>query len=176
MILKLSGNWYILDIETTGLYSDDSMIIAIGLKNDKEEKIFFIENPSKEKEVLEEFKNKLIEEEVNYLIGYNISNFDIPFIRGRMLINGIVFKELDYIQIIDLLSQIKKMFRFRRYSLDYISSLLLNERKKEYASQIPLKYVKSFSDKKDKEELISYLKKDLELIYKLAERLEIFLL
>ncbi|MEM0481226.1 MAG: ribonuclease H-like domain-containing protein [Candidatus Aenigmatarchaeota archaeon] len=160
------GNWYILDIETTGLYVDEAIIIAIGLKNLEEEKIFYCENPKSEKKILNDFLNFLEEKNVDTLIGYGISNFDKPFLEGRCLINNLDFRILEKINYIDLMLIIKKL-RFKRFSLNYLSELLFNS-SNTYNIHIPLHYLSL-----EKEFIIEHLKKDLNNIFLLAKRLKI---
>lgn len=74
----------ILDIETTGLNPLDSRIVAIGIAKLPTKMILFNED---EKAMIQEFLSFLHENVV--LVGYNINNFDIPFITARTLKHGL---------------------------------------------------------------------------------------
>jgi len=76
----------ILDIETTGLDPFTDRIVAIGVKRGGDVRIFTDEEESK---ILRDFYDYILDEKdplrTQVLVGYNIQNFDIPFITARTL-------------------------------------------------------------------------------------------
>ncbi len=76
----------ILDIETTGLDPFTDRIVAIGVKRGRDVRIFTDEEESK---ILRDFYDYILDEKdplrTQVLVGYNIQNFDIPFITARTL-------------------------------------------------------------------------------------------
>ncbi len=76
----------ILDIETTGLDPFSDRIVVIGVLKGKDVRVFTDEEESK---ILRDFYDYILDDEdplrTQVLIGYNIQNFDIPFITARTL-------------------------------------------------------------------------------------------
>ena len=69
----------------------DSKIVALGIRHNSQNKIFFSEH---EKEIIEQFwreweKIKQIDSFGTQIVGFNICNFDLPFLVSRSLINNI---------------------------------------------------------------------------------------
>ena len=76
----------IIDIETTGLDPFSDRIVAIGIKRGNNVRVFIDE---KENQILRDFYNFILKFPdpltSQILIGYNIQNFDIPFITARTI-------------------------------------------------------------------------------------------
>ncbi len=83
----LAESLLILDIETSGLSKERDEILAIGLKTPDSEYIFSRHEGKSEKEIIEEFLEKLNDynnkENEYYLITYNGEEFDLPFIKAK---------------------------------------------------------------------------------------------
>jgi DNA polymerase I len=149
-----------------------------------------------EKEMLEEFLKIVREYDPDVIVGYNINNFDIPYLirrmqflqihptigrckklpkvqkigeRYRVSITGrVVF---DIYEILKDLSR-KGMYRFKRLGLGDVSKILINEEKVDIdKSEIPKIWNGSIEDLKL---LIDYSRKDAELVFKIYLKLDIF--
>ncbi|HRT03377.1 MAG TPA: 3'-5' exonuclease [Candidatus Diapherotrites archaeon] len=86
----------------------DSMIIGIGIRYQEKNIIFSNQN---EKEILnkfwEEWKNIKKDKPAIPTIGFNINNFDIPFLVGRSYINNIKIYPFSLKEIIDIRQKIQ---------------------------------------------------------------------
>jgi uncharacterized protein YprB with RNaseH-like and TPR domain len=138
----------------------DSKIIALGIRSNKENKIFLSEN---EKEILENFwiewstirkGNPSIP-----VVGFNINNFDMPFIVARSFINNVVISPFTLKQIVDLRDKINA------YKYGEARGKL-----KEYAKLLGIEIldvdgsdVAQLCKNKEYEKLGEYLCKDLEI-------------
>lgn len=166
------GNWAIFDIETTGFYSDDSFLVAIGVLNNSKSEIFFAESTSEEKKIIEDFLKFLRENKVDVLIGFNIKNFDIPYLQGKFLMYNLDFRSFQDFNIVDVFEYIKNT-RFTSKSLTNISESLFEKPRNSPSSKIPNLYIK-FIETKDssfKEKIVEHLKEDLENTLMLAKKI-----
>jgi uncharacterized protein YprB with RNaseH-like and TPR domain len=145
----------------------DSKIVAIGIRYNSENSIFQSEN---EVEILEKFwlKWKSIRQGSSIIpvVGFNIVQFDIPFIVSRSFINNITISPFTIKEIIDLREKINAY----RYGKS-------RGKLKEFAQLIgmtPLEIdgsqVMELCINKDYEKLKQYLEKDLEITEKIFER------
>lgn len=162
-----------------------SLVLVSKNAHSKEDWVISLEN---EKKMLEKLKEIIEEYDPDIITGYNIQNFDMPFIVGRMEKLGIkrdfgrakdksVFckkfgsKTTTYITgrvIFDSYQTIRKDFSFKRYTLDNVSEKFLGEKK------IDIKY-KEFDkfwngDKEKMKKLLIYSRKDAELALELVEK------
>lgn len=117
-------NYFIVDIETCPLnlenYSSlseeerlkllnpiDSKIVALGIRYKNKNMIFM---DSDEKKILESFwsewKRIKQENENNFLVGFNVTKFDIPFIVSRSFINNVEIVPFMLKSIVDLKEKI----------------------------------------------------------------------
>jgi hypothetical protein len=126
-------------------------IIAIGLKAENDEKIFYGNN---EKEILEEFWKEV--GNFNLLVGWGIGNFDAQFIRIRSLKNKIKVKDLSR-KVVDMMHLLCDPFKW--HSLDSISQFLGIGLKETLGQTIP-----ELFEKQDWDSILKYFKKDLALI------------
>jgi len=161
--------------------------IVLSSKNTgfKEKWIISLEN---EEKLLEKLKDIIEEYDPDVITGYNIQNFDMPFIIGRMSKYGMkrnlgrandksVFskkfasKTSTFITgriIFDSYQAIKKDFSFKRYNLDTVSEKLLGKNK------VDINY-KEFSrlwngNREDVKKMLLYARKDAELALDLVEK------
>ncbi|NEP03538.1 MAG: hypothetical protein F6K34_01160 [Okeania sp. SIO4D6] len=74
-------SYVVFDIETTGVDWTKDKIYMIGLKNEKGRHLI-LKNKN-EKELLQEFFHIMQKKKPDYLFGYNIQSFDLPFIYHR---------------------------------------------------------------------------------------------
>ena len=120
----MPDDYFVVDIETCPInlrnYNDrteeeklkllnpiDSKIIAIGVRHNNTDKIFLDED---EKKILQEFWSewKSIKKDNPYAsaVGFNITNFDMPVLTARSLINNIQIYPFTLKSIIDLRDKI----------------------------------------------------------------------
>ncbi len=135
-------NILFLDIETLSLSPRFSNIILIGIAFYRGGKIhleqFF--TLSKEDELLALYIFKKRFRYFSYIVGYNVRNFDVNFIKKRSFINGlnIDFKGRD---CIDMCVASRRFFKGRvpNFRLETIGSFLFNEERDDIpSSEIPL--------------------------------------
>ena len=99
-------------------------------------------------------------DQADVLIGHNISGFDLPKAQTRFLLNKLA--PPSPFQIIDTLKVAQKNFRFASNKLDYISQLMLNDRKLHTEYQLWLRCLEG--DAKSLEEMLIYNRKDVLLL------------
>ena len=126
-MISIPGNYFencrviALDIETTGLDSNNNSIILVGildLYGDNHFRQFFCENLSMEKDLLEFIIENV--ENSDVIITYNGASFDIPFINKRFIKFGI-----DY-----AIPAHKNLDLYKILRSTYIKSLLPNMKQK----------------------------------------------
>jgi uncharacterized protein YprB with RNaseH-like and TPR domain len=111
----------LLDIEASNLFSNIGTIICIGIfdpQNFKEPLIYFVRKPEEEIKALEWFEEKLAENNYFVLSGWNIKNYDIPFIHGRAVKLNFDFFNLTKLQIIDLLEIARAAVKIHSYKME----------------------------------------------------------
>jgi DNA polymerase I len=146
---------------------------------------------SSEKEMLERFMDIIDQYDPDILTGYNINNFDIPYILDRMRKYGIrpVMGRCNQKQVhakklmarfrvsiigrvtVDSFEIIKKDYSLMRYSLDFVSSKLLGERKEP----LKMNQIEKFwrGNQEEYEKLLKYSQKDSVLAMMLVQKLNI---
>lgn len=145
----------------------DSKIVAIGIRHNSENSIFQSEN---EVEILEKFwlKWRSIRQGVSIIpvVGFNIVQFDIPFIVSRSFINNITISPFTIKEIIDLREKINA-YRYgkSRGKLKEFAQLIGMT-----ISEIDGSQVMELCINKDYEKLKEYLEKDLEITERIFER------
>jgi predicted PolB exonuclease-like 3'-5' exonuclease len=163
---------YIFDIETTGLELYLDRVIAIGLLNvESNKKVIFIGED--EKEILSNFLEKLQENDT--LIGYNIKNFDLPFIFSRAVVNKLHINKLKRIKIIDL-SEILHFEPYRTFGTtpknlkffrldDFARIFGIQNGKYELNGML----MKEFFYRKEWNKIIEHLEDDLEKTFRIYQ-------
>jgi DNA polymerase I len=139
-----------------------------------------------ESDILMDFTKLVKTEDPDILTGYNIDNYDIPYIRKRMVVNGMgnslmLSRNLSPVTpdkfigwnckgrvIVDAWWQVKKEKRPKRESLSYVSTKFLGVSKLDVDSS---KMDEEWE--KDPEKVIKYCKRDAELPILLLEKLGI---
>ncbi|MEM0480877.1 MAG: DNA-directed DNA polymerase [Candidatus Aenigmatarchaeota archaeon] len=150
-----------------------------------------------EEKMLAEFLRILREYDPDLIIGYNIVNFDLPYIVKRMQVKGIKpylgrakkipkvekISEGKYrvsivgrivLDIYEILKEMSKkgMFKSKRLGLGDVASILIGETKVDIdKSEIPKLWNGNLEDIKT---LIEYSRKDAELVLKLFYKLDVF--
>ncbi|MDP6642180.1 MAG: 3'-5' exonuclease [Candidatus Nanoarchaeia archaeon] len=177
-------DYFIVDIETCPInldgYNDleeeektklinpiDSKIIALGIRYKNENKIFMNEN---EKEILSEFWNEWNkikkENPSNLIVGFNIVNFDIPFITSRSFIHNIKITPFILKLVIDLREKINayRYGKTRGKLTDYGKFLGLD------VLDIDGNKIAELCIEKSWDKIKEYLVKDLEITEELFKR------
>jgi uncharacterized protein YprB with RNaseH-like and TPR domain len=167
----------LMDIETSGLFSSIGTTICIGIfdpENFEEPFIYFVRKPEDETKALEWFRDKLAENNYFVLSGWNIKNFDIPFILGRAVKLDFDFSDLAKLRIIDLLDVARAAVKIHSYKMEDVCKWL----KIDYdpvlrGHDIDAFYHRSLAGEKDAEEKIkNRCKADLVALAKLFEKLK----
>lgn len=176
-------NYFVVDIETCPIDLDeyfsleeeerikklnpiDSKIVAIGVRVKGEDKLFL----GDEKEILtsfwDEWKRLRQEHPDTFLVGFNVTNFDIPFIVSRSFIHNIEIVPFSLKSVLDVKDKINA-YRYgkTRGKLEEYGKLLGIEVLGMDGSQIP-----ELCKNNDWETIKKYLSKDLEITEKLFER------
>ncbi len=181
----MNDDYFIIDVETCPLelkgYFElpedekkkfmnpiDSRIVALGIRHNGKNRIFMNED---EKRMLEDFwaewKSVQKSEKAVSVVGFNIIDFDLPFITTRSFIHNVVISPFLLKQVIDLRQKLSA-YKFGR----------VRGKLKELASLIGLSILeeggdhvaKWYSEKKF-DRIREYLERDLEItdeIYKRA--------
>lgn len=181
----MTVNYFIIDIETCPIKLEvyknlneeerrkllnpiDSKIVAIGIRHLEKNEIFLSEN---EKEILERFwelwnKIKQIDPNNTQICGFNVLNFDIPFLVVRSLINNVIISPFLLKHIIDLREKINA-YRYGE----------TRGKLKEYALLLGLSIIDIEGSEianlcmdKNWDKLKGYLVKDLEITDELYKR------
>ena len=143
------------------------ILIATKIKSNNEIKIF----RGNEKEIISNFWKYVEDQKVNKFIGFNIKNFDFPFITTRSFINNIKIAPFTLNKIIDL-RELINAFRYgytRGRLREFADILQINLADPEFeATQIPqLYYDNKF------EELEIFITNNIKILEELYNRAEI---
>lgn len=179
--------WLIYDIETKddGLFEKniDGTIIATEpvlscAYMDNTGKLSYIKNENLNNPILGE-KDLLLKVEklifdYDIITAWNSYRFDDSYIKQRFLFHDMNLDSWDYINQLDYMEMVKSNKRFDKYSLDFVSSSLLGNKKivvenKGNGAILNL-WKKSFEGDTSLE---TYNKKDVELIYEIDKKLNL---
>jgi uncharacterized protein YprB with RNaseH-like and TPR domain len=177
-------NYFILDIETCPLNAKDqepkteeeklklinpidSEVVAIGVRKNEVNHLFMAKT---EKEILEEFwslwREIVSDSPSTFIVGYNILNFDIPFLVTRSLINNVKIKAFTLKSILDLRQKVTAYrYGYSRGKLKDFARTLGVQLEPVDGSDIERLYIQN-----DWESIKRYLEKDLLLTDKLYQR------
>ena len=167
-----------LDIETTGLSSRYNEVILIGALCLEEDSIyinqFFAENIDEEQELLEVFEQFL--NKFEYIITYNGTSFDLPFLRKRFDYFDIDHN-IDSISHLDLLKLVrknKKILKLENCKLKTVERSLKIYREDTISGKESVNLYKNYERTKDlyKKEII--LKHNYDDIFYLPRLLSIY--
>lgn len=170
----------LLDIESSNLFSSAGSIICIGIfdsENFKEPFIYFVRTPEDEIKVLEWFKDKLAENDYFVLSGWNIKNYDIPFILGRAVKLNFDFSDLIKMKFIDLLEITRSAVKIHSYKMEDVCKWLDIDYKPELRGhEIDEYYHRSLAgDETAEEKIKNRCKADLTALADLFEKLKPYL-
>lgn len=140
----------------------DSKIIVIGIKQNGAYKIL----SGDEKDILKSFWETLDKNKGETIVGFNIKNFDMPFLTARSFINNIKIAPFTIKNILDLRENINA-FRYgqTRGKLKEYATLLGIETMEVDGSNV----AKLFFDK-EIDTIKEYLKKDLDITEAILKR------
>jgi len=163
----------VIDIETTGLDSLEHEILAIGIKWGRKEnceKVFCRDKDTSEFSVIYKTLITLGQFLSPAIVGYNITNFDIPFIAARATKLGMdasIIRRLPRVDLMDVVSRYI-LTNKRRVSLAEICDYYGIERDSEFrGSLMPI-----FWENGEYHKIITHLQRDLRAEWALFERLE----
>ena len=158
----------IIDIETTGKYPWDGKIVCIGCKNcdDFETKIFFDRD---EEKLLMEFLKYFNKCEFNRIVGYNVAH-DYRFLTSKCIKYRIALKDFQFVKLIDVMKILKEAYHGYNYNqagtLDEWAKFLVGRGK-----LLKNRSIKDLLSENRDEEIVEYNTTDVELTYKIYERI-----
>ena len=149
----------------------DSRIVAIGIKQKGKEPVILLDFED-EKKMLEEFWEKLAhfkkEHAYGKIVGFNVKNFDLPFVVTRSFINNVKIVPFVLKDVVELREQLSA-FKYGN----------VRGKLKEFAVLMGIEVIEGLEGDKvaelcwseDKKTLGKYLRKDLEITEKVHERI-----
>ncbi len=170
----------LVDIEASSLFSSIGTIICIGIfdpENFKEPFIYFVRKPEDEIKALEWFREKLAENNYLALSGWNIRNYDIPFILGRAVKLNFDFSDLSKLRVVDLLDVSRAAVKIHSYKMEDVCKWL----KIDYSSELKGQEIDEFyhksltGDKAAEEKIKNRCEADLIALSKLFVKLKPYL-
>jgi len=193
--------WNVEKIEAGSSFRTNLKILSFDLENsirthrilclccairEEDKEIRYVVLEGSEREIITEFIDLVIREDPDILTGYNIENYDIPYIIRRMRENGMgdtlnLGRNRGAMSpdkyggwgckgrvVIDAWKQVKKEKRPKRETLAYVSMNFLGIQKLDVdSSKMDLEWAR------DPEKVIRYCKRDAELPILLLEKLGI---
>jgi uncharacterized protein YprB with RNaseH-like and TPR domain len=170
-------NILFVDIEASSFFSSVGSIICIGIfdpENFKEPFIYFVRKPEDELKALEWFRDKLAESNYLVLSGWNIKNYDIPFILGRAVKLDFNFSDLTKLKIVDLLEVARTAVKIHSYKMEDVCKWLNIDYNPEVKGhEVDEFYHRSLAgDKISEEKIKNRCKSDLVALAKLFEKLK----
>lgn len=165
------------DLETTSLFGSIGSIVSIGIfdpKNFKEPFIYFVSKPEEEAKALEWFHDQILKNGYQAVCGWNIKNFDIPFLIARAVKLNFDFSDIVKIEQMDLLEIARKIFKLHSFKLEDVCKWLkIDFNTKVKAYMIDEFYHKNLSGDKNAEERIKEkCKADLMALAGLFEKMK----
>jgi uncharacterized protein YprB with RNaseH-like and TPR domain len=131
-----------LDIETSGLDSFSNRIYTVGLLHEEQHEPILLMDRDEGK-ILADFSEFVKNHREDVYVGFNISRFDIPFIRVRMLKHSLDLRITNDMKILDLstilngiLSQGRPRTVFRSQE-QWLKFFMLENNDKYFGAQMP---------------------------------------
>lgn len=167
-----------LDIETTGLSSKYNEIILIGALCLEDEEVyitqFFAENIREELELLTAFKNFL--NKFKYIITYNGTSFDLPFLKKRLAHYNINqhIDSLDHLDLLKLVRKNKKLLNLENCKLKTVEKFLNIYREDTISGRESVNLYNDYQYSKDPSKKAIILKHNYDDIFYLPNLLSIY--
>jgi len=151
------------DLETTGLDLSRDCILTIQKKDGYGKKVWCIRDYRTESELIRQFVNYYLEVEDKILIGYNITNFDLPFLFTRIAKEDLprFFKKYNKGYVRDL-ATILEFHRIKRQKLESVARIYRID-----VSSIEEIDVKKLYEKGNWNGILAYAKNELDVIEQL---------
>lgn len=140
----------------------ESRVHSVSLLDDSKR---FARDPHDDRHVCNVFHKVL--EEADYVVHHNGDNFDLPYLKTRMMVNGL--SVLPPIATVDTYKVAKGNFMFNSNKLDYLGKLLGFGRKKHTDIDLWLDVLNG--DKKAIRYMVEYNKQDVLLLEKVFNKL-----
>lgn len=169
-------NYAFLDIETTGINAEHNKVILIGIMEVADNQLsitqFFTDHKSEEIEILEKAAEML--KNIDCIINYNATSFDIPFLNKRFLKNNIYYTIPNYASF-DLYRIIKNYgyIRLQDYKLKTVEKYIGINRKDTISGKESIQLYNLYEKTGDHSLKEQILQHNLEDIYYLAKILPI---
>jgi DNA polymerase elongation subunit (family B) len=148
---------------------DKDEILSIACYNDSVQKVFFKDDFKDEKELLMNFFDFI--KDYSVIFGWNLKGFDLPYLRKRLIINGLGVRCLKFFCWLDLMDLYKRFVTSyskttltTSYALESVAKLELGEEKYEKREVMLTK---------TKEAVAKYNLRDAELCWKLEKKLKL---
>ena len=146
-----------IDIETTGLSSENAYIYLVGVayfdsfKDSWEIKQWLISSANEEREMLSQVTDFLLSYKT--IIHFNGNNFDLPFITARCKANGLSvnFDTMNGVDIYRRVASLKHFLKLDSCKQKSIEAFLGVERKDEFSGKDLIKVYKEYSSDNDPE-------------------------
>ena len=151
------------DLETTGLDLSRDRILTIQKKDGYGKKVWCIRDYRTESELIRQFVDYYLEVDDKFLIGYNISNFDLPFLFTRIAKEDLArfFKKYNKGYVRDL-ATILEFHKIKRQKLENVARVYRID-----VSNIEEIDVKKLHENGDWNRIITYAKNELDVIEQL---------
>ena len=168
----MNDNNIFADIESTGLDSASSQLVAIGISDGINRNILFVNNSNEEKKVIEDFFSFLSNFKQNLgeprIITYYGSYYDIPFIISSALHLGVDVKKYKIFPFrqIDVYDIVKRTLKLSKNSMGDICRFLhINKEFMIEGRDMPNFYLKAISgDEQLKEKIKNHLTDDVKTL------------
>lgn len=173
-----SKNICFLDIETTGLSSKYNQIILIGglcLKNNEMYITqIFADHIDEEYELLTEFKEFV--NNFDYIITYNGTSFDLPFLKKRLDYHKVIhtIDEVSHIDLLKLVRKNKGLLKLENCKLKTVEKSLGIYREDTISGKESVDLYKDYMNTKDNNKKKTILKHNYDDIYYLPQLLYIY--
>lgn len=151
----------------------ERQVICVAYKWEGENKIYCVEwDNGDDRELLKKVSSLIYQ--ADDIIGHNVQEFDIKFLRGRCLYHGIPFPQK--LNIIDTYKESKNLFRLNSMRLDYLGKFLFSQGKTKTDFQMwkditenNSKYTESLN------KMVKYCKDDVSLLVEVYNKIKGYL-